>query len=227
MSGRWIARPSFAQLCAVAMVACVPLAAASAVAASTFGAGTGVGLAARTATAGVYRHAKPIRWVTLQTLVANVSAHSGPGPNYRVTGRIKRRGTNVRIACYAYGRSVAGNPVWYRLSGPVRGYVTSYFVDSHVDPAAGVQSCSSRPFSRTYRTIVKGVHIRYWPTAGSTRLMTLGRAGARVAVNCYTFGQSAGGDRVWYHVIEPMNGFVAGSHLNTGRDPARGIPACW
>jgi hypothetical protein len=100
-------------------------------------------------------------------------------------------------------------------------------MDSHYDPVRGVSRCQAAPFSRTYRIIVKGVHIRFWPTAFATKLATLGRVGSTVTVNCYTYGEDISGDRVWYHVTRPMSGFVAGSHLNTGRDPAPGIPACW
>lgn len=185
------------------------------------------GIMAGSASAGTARHAAAAGTVTLRTLVANVIVRTGPALSARVTGHIMRRGTRVRIACYADGSLLAGNPVWYRLSSPVRGYVTSYYMDSHYDPVAGVARCPAPGFSRAYHVLVAGVHIRFWPTASSTRLATLGRAGTTVTVNCYTFGQSIGGDRVWYHVISPKRGFIAGSHLNTGRDPAHGIPACW
>jgi hypothetical protein len=201
----------------MALLISAPLAVAVAVA----------GIMAGSASAGVTRHTAVARTVTLRTLVANVRVRTGPDLSARVTGHIKRRGTMVRIACYSDGSLLAGNPVWYRLSSPVRGYVTSYYMNSHYDPVAGVARCPAPGFSRAYRVLVAGVHIRFWPSATSTKLATLGRVGTMVTVNCYTFGQSIGGDRVWYHLTSPKRGFVSGSHLNTGRDPAHGIPACW
>ena len=56
---------------------------------------------------------------------------------------------------------------------------------------------------------------------------TLGRMGSRITVNCYVMGQKSGGDPVWYHSTRPKAGFVSGSLLNTGRDPAYKVPACW
>jgi hypothetical protein len=167
------------------------------------------------------------RAVVLRTLVARVHVRSGPKVSFRVKATIRRRGTAVTVSCYVDGTRIAGNPIWYRLSRPVKGYVTSYYMDSHYDPVRGVSRCQTAPFSRTYRIIVNGVHIRFWPTAFAARLATLGRVGTMVTVNCYTYGENISGDRVWYHVTRPMSGFVAGSHLNTGRDPAPGIPACW
>jgi hypothetical protein len=179
--------------------------------------------------------------VTLATLVAGIAVHSKPTMSSGVTGRISRRGTRVTIDCYVTGSRIAGNPVWYRLSDPVAGFLTSYFADSHYDPVAGVRRCPKvRPkahkhrrahadaqFSRAYRTLVTGVHIRYWPTAMATLLATISRVGSRVTVNCYVLGEMIGRDAVWYHVTSPVSGFISGSHLNTGRDPAYGIPACW
>ena len=137
------------------------------------------------------------------------------------------RGARVTVQCYAQGARVAGNPIWYQVSRPLRGYVTSYYINSHDDPASGVARCAVRPFSRTYHTLVAGVHIRYWPTANSTRLATLRRMGSKVTVNCYVQGQKTSGDVVWYHAVRPEAGFVSGSLLNTGHDPAYKVPPCW
>ncbi len=217
MIGRWMAWPAAKKTGALAMLIATPVAGTVVVLASMAG----------PASAGVHRHAVPSRAVTLRTLVAKVQVHSGPTFSSRVTARIMRPGTAVKIDCYAEGSRLAGNPIWYRVSKPVLGYVTSYYMDSHYDPMAGVARCKAQRFSRTYHVLVSGVHIRFWPTASSARLRTLGRVGAKVTVNCYTLGQSIQGDRVWYHVTRPIGGFIAGSHLDTGRDPAHGIPACW
>jgi hypothetical protein len=183
------------------------------------------------------RHRRAATTVTLHTLVARIRVHNAPATRAKVTGTITRSGTRVTVSCYSRGDRVAGNPVWYQISRPVKGFVTSYYMASHYDPVAGVTRCAavkhrdpkaSKPaFRRMYRTLVKGVHVRYWPTTTATRLATLGRVGSTVTVNCYVNGQKISGDVIWYHVTNPLAGFVAGVNLNTGEDPAFGIPACW
>jgi hypothetical protein len=240
MIGRWIARPLAGKTAATALLVSVP--AAMMVIA---------GGAAGPASAAVHHrptlhhrlashrrqasHRRADATVTLQTLVGRIRVHSAPASAAKVTGTITRSGTRVTISCYSRGNRVAGNPVWYHLSRPVKGFVTSYYMNSHVDPVAGIARCSAaaprrttKPaFRRMYRTIVKGVHIRYWPTTVATRLATLSRVGSTVTVDCYVAGQKISGDLVWYHVTHPVAGFVAGLNLNTGQDPAYGIPACW
>jgi hypothetical protein len=169
----------------------------------------------------------PARAVELRTLAARVHVRTGPKFSFRVRATIRTRGTALTVSCYVYGSRIAGNTVWYRLSRPVTGYVTSYYMDSHYDPVRGVSRCKTAQFSRNYRIVVRGVHIRFWPSAFAARLATLGRVGSEVAVNCYSYGESIRGDRIWYHITRPVSGFVSGTHLNTGRDPAPGIPACW
>ncbi len=79
---------------------------------------------------------------------------------------------------------------------------------------------------RTYRTSVTGLRVRNAPRASVPIVSVLGAAGSRVWVNCYALGGSVSGDRVWYHVVAPDTGYVAGYYLNTGHDPAAGIPQC-
>ena len=177
--------------------------------------------------AAALHQAERTRAVTLTTLVHRLAVRNRPTSASRLAGRIKNRGARVTVSCYTKGARVAGNPIWYQVSKPLRGYVTSYYINSHNDPATGVNPCTDPPFSRTYRTLVGGVHIRNWPTANSARLATLGRMGSRITVNCYVLGQKTGGDSVWYHSTRPKAGFVSGSLLNTGRDPAYKVPACW
>ncbi len=236
MIGRWIARPLAGKAGATALIVSVP--AAMMVLA---GGPAGPASAAVHHRPAVHHRLAGRRrgdtTVTLQTLVARIRVHSEPAIGAKVTGTIRRPGTRVTISCYSRGARVAGNPVWYHLSRPVKGFVTSYYMDSHYDPVAGVARCAAvkhrdpKPatpaFRRMYRTLVKGVHIRYWPTTTATRLTTLGRVGSTVTVDCYAIGQKISGDVIWYHVTHPLAGFVAGLNLNTGQDPAYGIPACW
>jgi hypothetical protein len=233
MIGRWIARPLAGKIGATALIVSVP--AAMMVIAS--GAAGPASAAVHHRPAVHHRqvsHRRADATVTLRTLVGQIRVHTQPAIAAKVTGTIRRSGTRVTISCYSRGDRVAGNPVWYRLSRPLQGFVTSYYIDSHYDPVSGVARCAAvqhrdpKPsFQRMYRTLVKGVHVRYWPTAMATRLATLGRVGSRVTVDCYVAGQKIDGDAIWYHVTRPVAGFVAGRYLNTGEDPAYGIPACW
>ena len=54
----------------------------------------------------------------------------------------------------------------------------------------------------------------------------IGTVGTKVTVNCFTHGSTVLGDSIWYHVVKPHNGFVAGFYLGTGGDPAAGIRHC-
>lgn len=179
------------------------------------------------ATAATVHHVSRTRAVTLTTLVRGVAVRSKPTSASELAGRIMERGATVTVQCYAQGARFAGNPIWYRVSKPLRGYVTSYYINSHRDPASGVAQCTDTTFSRTYHTLVRGVHIRSWPTSTSTRLRTLSRMGSKVTITCYVRGQKTGGDSIWYHTVRPLAGFVSGSLLNTGHDPAFKVPACW
>jgi hypothetical protein len=212
MNGRQIARPAVTRLCAIAMLAATTV--------TTLG-------QAGPAAAATEHHVSRTRAVTLTTLVRGVAVRSKPTSASKLAGRIKERGARVTVQCYAPGARFAGNPIWYLVSKPLRGYVTSYNINSHEDPASGVARCADTKFSRTYHTLVRGVHIRSWPTSTSTRLRTLSRMGSKVTITCYVTGQKTGGDSIWYHTVRPLAGFVSGSLLNTGHDPAFKVPACW
>jgi hypothetical protein len=214
MIGRHAARPTARKLRALGLFLCAPAAIAVAV--------PGVAWPASTRP---HSH-QQVRGITLTTLEGRVRVLSAPASRASVVGHIASSGTAVTVDCYVYGSSVAGNPVWYRISSPVTGYVTSYYMDSHYDPVQGVQRCAAPLFRRTYHALVADVHIRYWPAAYAQRMATLVRVGAPVTVTCYTAGEDIQGDNVWYHVVKPSVGYVAGLHLNTGRDPAPGVPRC-
>jgi hypothetical protein len=82
------------------------------------------------------------------------------------------------------------------------------------------------PSGVVYKTTVKGLHVRKGPHTSAAVVAVLGAAGTKVTVNCYAIGSSVFGDSVWYHLVAPHTGFSAGFYLDTGRDPAPGIPAC-
>jgi hypothetical protein len=166
-----------------------------------------------------------IRVVMLGTLVAGLHVRSQPSVRARMTSRLGRRGTRVTITCWADGSLVAGNPVWYHISGPRRGYVTSYYINTHTDPYPGLARCKT-PFRHGYHSLVTGVRVRTGPGARFRVVHKLGRAGSPVVVRCWTSGEAIWGDRAWYRLTSPRRGYTAGFHLDTGRDPARGVPRC-
>jgi len=78
----------------------------------------------------------------------------------------------------------------------------------------------------TFQTVVAGLRVHNAPSASAATIGVLGVAGSRVAVNCYAVGAPVFGDHAWYHLVAPQAGYVAGYYLNTGRDPAAGVPLC-
>jgi Domain of unknown function (DUF1906) len=77
-----------------------------------------------------------------------------------------------------------------------------------------------------YKTLVASLRVRSAPRTTAAPVAVLGAAGTRVAVDCWALGNSVFGDSAWYHIVAPYTGYVAGFYLNTGRDPAAGIPRC-
>jgi hypothetical protein len=78
----------------------------------------------------------------------------------------------------------------------------------------------------TYQTVVKGLRVRSAPSTSAALVGALGTVGSRVTVDCYAVGNAVFGDHAWYHLVAPLTGYVAGYYLNTGRDPAAGVPLC-
>jgi glycoside hydrolase-like protein len=77
-----------------------------------------------------------------------------------------------------------------------------------------------------YQTVVAALRVRTAPRTSAATVAVLGAAGTGVAVDCYIVGTAVFGDSVWYHIVAPYTGYVAGFYLNTGRDPAAGVPRC-
>ena len=109
MNGRQIARPAVTRLCAIAMLAATTV--------------TTLGQTGPAAAATVH-HVSRTRAVTLTTLVRGVAVRSRPTSASKLAGRIEERGARVTVQCYTQGARFAGNPIWYRVSKPLRGYVT-------------------------------------------------------------------------------------------------------
>lgn len=172
------------------------------------------------------RGAAPVHRVVLRTTVPGVSVRRAPDLHAQITSHLGARGTRVTVDCWARGSLVAGNPFWYHLAGPRHGYVTSHFINSRRDPYPGLVKCVTTGFRRTYLTRVAGLRVRRGPGLRFRMVGRLGRAGSKVVVTCWQRSVPIKGDPIWYHLISPLHGFVAGVYLNTGRDPARGVPHC-
>jgi Domain of unknown function (DUF1906) len=78
----------------------------------------------------------------------------------------------------------------------------------------------------TYQTVVKGLRVHNAPSTSAATVGAIGATGSRVTVDCYAVGTAVFGDHAWYHLVAPLTGYVAGYYLNTGVDPAAGVPLC-
>ncbi len=136
------------------------------------------------------------------------------------------KGSEVTVNCFAVGSSVFGDSVWYHIVKPLSGFVAGFYLNTGRDPAPGIPACSRHRHRHVYHTLASGLHVRTTPTTAATTIVRLGPAGSKVTVNCFAVGSSVFGDSVWYHIVKPLSGFVAGFYLDTGRDPAPGIGHC-
>jgi hypothetical protein len=93
--------------------------------------------------------------------------------------------------------------------------------------AAGGAAAHAQARTHVYQTLVSGLAVRAAATATSMKRAVLGAAGTEVRVACFAVGQSVNGDNVWYRITAPRTGVVVGFYLNTGSDPALGIPRCF
>ena len=160
------------------------------------------------------------------TLVHGLHVRKKPTTAATVVAVLGPAGSQVVVNCYAFGSSVFGDNVWYHIVKPLSGFVTGFYLNTGRDPAAGVPACSGHHHQHVYHTLAHGLHVRTAPTTAATTIVRLGPAGSPVTVNCFAVGTSVFGDSVWYHIVKPLSGYVAGFYLDTGRDPAPGIRHC-
>jgi hypothetical protein len=76
-----------------------------------------------------------------RTTIPGLHIHSGPSTSSRANGTLGQAGSAVDVRCWTRGEAVHGHTVWYRVSRPSAGYVTSYFVDTGGDGLAGTPAC--------------------------------------------------------------------------------------
>ena len=157
------------------------------------------------------------------TLITGLHVRKAPTTAAPILAIIGAAGTKVSVDCWARGSSVFGDRIWYLITKPYAGFVAGFYLNTGRDPAAGMPACTA---GHVFETVLKGLHVRKAPTTAAPALAVLGAAGTKVTVKCWARGSSVFGDRIWYFIVTPHAGFVAGFYLNTGRDPAAGIHRC-
>ena len=163
---------------------------------------------------------------TVQTLVSSVQIFAAPSMASKVAGKMATIGTSVTVSCWTTGVSYVGDPIWYSITAPQAGFVPAYDMAAHFAPAPGLSHCSTPAFGRVYHALVLDLKIRDKPTFASTVLATLGPIGTAAVVSCWTTGSTVLSDSTWYYESSPATGYVSGRYLNTGIDPAPGVPRC-
>ena len=158
-----------------------------------------------------------------RTVVRHLRVRKAPHTAAPVVHVLGAAGTRVSVTCFAVGSSVNGDRIWYHFVAPAAGFVAGFYLNTGRDPAAGVPACE---VLHLYRTLVTGLRVRAKPSTSSAVVHVLGAAGSLVVVNCFKTGTPVFKDNVWYHLVAPHYGFVAGVHLNTGQDPAKGVRHC-
>ena len=162
----------------------------------------------------------------LQTLFAAVRVFTAASDHAAVKGKLLGSGTGVSVLCWTTGMYYKDTPIWYEISAPYSGYVAAFSLVAHFAPAVGVPHCLSPAFRQQFNSLEPRLRIRTGPTTAASVAGYLGVTGSTVRVDCYVSGMRVLGDAIWYHAVSPDIGYVTGRLLNTGGDPARGVPRC-
>jgi hypothetical protein len=162
----------------------------------------------------------------MQTLFGLVRVFASASNHARVESRLIGTGTGISVACWTSGTDYRGIPIWYQVTAPVSGYVPAFNLAAHFSPAPGVPRCLLPAFTAEYYSLEVNLRIRATPSLSSTISGYLISIGSRVTISCYVEGTPIYGDPVWYHALAPVAGYVSGRFLNTGGDPAPGVPRC-
>ena len=164
---------------------------------------------------------------SIPTLFATVRVFSAPGTSGgAVKGKISGRGTTVSVTCWTTGAFYQDEPIWYEVSAPVAGYVSAFNLLAHYSPAAGVPHCVAPVFKEQFNALEPDLHIRTGPSTTDTITGHLVSVGSRVTVECFVKGTPIFDDPIWYRAVAPHTGYLSGRLLNTGGDPAPGVPHC-
>ncbi len=163
---------------------------------------------------------------SMPTLFSMIRIYAAPDMHGKIQGKISSAGTTVGVTCWTTGTSYKNISVWYQVTGPIAGYVPAFNLAAHFSPAARVPHCLVPAFKFRYYSLEANLHIRTSPSISASISGLLGKMGSRVVINCFTPGTPVFGDPVWYRTQSPATGYVSGRLLNTGGDPAPGVPRC-
>lgn len=170
-----------------------------------------------------YHHAGGHR---LSTLFGSVRVFNSATYHAAVKGKVSGHGTRVNVLCWTTGAFYKDTPIWYEISAPFSGYVSAFSMMAHYSPAVGVPHCLSPAFREQFNALEANLRIRASSAITASVRGHLGGVGSKIKVDCYVKGTPVFQDPVWYHAVAPMHGYVTGRLLNTGGDPAPGVPRC-
>jgi hypothetical protein len=159
-----------------------------------------------------------------RTLHTGLRVRKRPNTSAKIVAVLGAVGSKVTVNCFTHGSTVLGDSIWYHIVKPHDGFVAGFYLGTGGDPAAGVPACTVP--QRTFRTLHTGLRVRKRASTSAKIVAVLGAVGSKVTVNCFTHGSTVFGNNVWYHIVKPHDGFVAGFYLGTGGDPAAGIRHC-
>jgi len=163
---------------------------------------------------------------SLPTLFATVRVFTSASSRGGIRGKLTTPGTRVSVTCWTTGPFHADDPVWYEVSEPIAGYVSAFNLAAHYAPAVGVPHCLAPVFKDGFYALEANLRIRTAPSTSATIAGHLASVGSEVKVTCYVTGTAVYDDPVWYRAVAPASGYVSGRMLNTGGDPAPGVPRC-
>ena len=75
------------------------------------------------------------------------------------------------------------------------------------------------------RTSIPGLAVRAEPTTGAPVVATIPESGTPVRVRCWVRGDAVSGDRVWYRIASPHEGWVTNYYIRSNGDHAN-APSC-
>jgi hypothetical protein len=183
-------------------------------------------LASSAASAAPAPHQRHAASRTMRTLFAVVRVFTSATSRATLSGTVRGTGTAVSTLCWTTGAYYKDTPIWYEISAPAAGYVSAFSMNAHYAPAVGLPHCPSPVFREGFNALEARLRIRTGPSVGATIVGYLGPVGSRVKIDCYVKGQRVLQDPIWYHAVAPQAGYVSGRLLNTGGDPAPGVPRC-
>jgi hypothetical protein len=163
---------------------------------------------------------------SLETLFGSVRVFDAATYHGAVKGKVSGHGTRVNVLCWTTGAFYKDTPIWYEITSPFSGYVSAFSMMAHYSPAVGVPHCLAPAFREQFNALEANLRIHKSPTVAAGVVGRLGGVGSKIKINCYVKGTSVLQDQIWYHTAAPMHGYVTGRLLNTGGDPAPGVPRC-